>query len=135
MLKVLFVLLGTALIHGAKVGPFLTAFTTLNDNVMVADKQFFGNEGNSKRCGEFQIFCDWLFTDYKSQNNNNNYQSDLMEILKNQGYMIFFKKPKLTVDQPVGTRRCSGFPSVCKNLENLRRKNEIDQKSDTLNQL
>lgn len=132
MLKVLFFVLGATLIQGTKVGPLLNVFQTLHDNVLVVDRQFFLNEENSAKCGEFQIFCDWFFTDFKNQNNQGPFKNELLDILKNPEYMVFFKNPKLNPNQPKGTRRCSGFPSVCRNLEKLRRKIVIDKISETL---
>ena len=132
MLKVLLLVLGVTLIQGTRVGPLLNVFTTLNDNVLVVDRQFFVDEQNSLQCGEFQIFCDWFYADFKYQNNQGPFKNDLLNILKSNEYMVFFKKPKLNANQPRGTRRCSGFPSVCTNLEKHRRSIEIDKISDAL---
>lgn len=132
MLKVFFLVLGAILIQGAKVGPFLNAFSTLRDNVLVVDRHFFLNDENLLQCGDFQIFCDWFNTDFKNQDNQGPFKNEFLEILKNPEYLVFIKNPKLSPNQPKGTRRCSGFTSVCENLEKLRRKNVVDKISDTL---
>lgn len=131
MFKILFLLTGVALVQGAKIGPYLNVFSTLNDNILMADKTFFGEE-NYKLCKEFQIFCDWLFKDYEKERSIvDNFKQGPLEILKNPKYMVFIKNP-IIMDIPTrGKRRCSGFISVCENLEDLRIQNEIDQDLET----
>lgn len=132
MLKVLLLILGATLIQGTKVGPLINVFTTLHDNVLVVDRHFFLNEENSLQCGEFQIFCDWFFTDFKNQNNQGPFKNELLNILKSPEYMVFFKDPQLNPNQPRGTRRCSGNAAVCANLDKHRKKRAIDKISETL---
>lgn len=137
MFIVLLLLFVVVHIEGARIGAYLNTFPTLHDNILMMDKTFLGDEQNSKGCGEFQIFCDWLYTGYKNENNDKNFHDEQLDILKNPNYMVFIKNPTLLADK-TNKRRCSGFTSVCKNLDELklkRKQNEYDQHSDESNQI
>lgn len=122
LINVILILFGIVIlqINCAQVGRYLHVFESYQDSVLVLDRLFFAAERNTKACGDYQIFCDWLYNAFISQNNLENVIIYDLRITKTIEYMFFFKTGKNS--QPAGRRmtpesNCGEYGQVCEFLD------------------
>ncbi|CAO1395645.1 unnamed protein product [Diamesa serratosioi] len=102
----------------AEIGRFLHVFETVEDSMLILDKLFFMSTFNARRCGEYQIFCDWLYNSFKGQNNLENVIIYDLTITKTIEYMFFFKKRGTGISRKMGTNHnCGEYGQVCEFLD------------------
>ena len=102
----------------AQVGRYLHVFESIEDSILVLDKLFFSSTMSAKGCGDYQIFCDWLYNSFKDQNNMENVVLYDLTIKKTIEYMFFFKKGGTGNNRRLTTtNNCGEYGQVCEFLD------------------
>lgn len=121
LLNILLVLFGIAILQTncAQVGRYLHVFESFQDSVLVVDRLFFAAERNTKACGDYQIFCDWLYNGFISQNTLSNVIIYDLTITKTIEYMFFFKKGVKSTQgrRMTSNSTCGEYGKVCDFLD------------------